>query len=482
MQLDKVLNQSEAAFEQYKTTSLADRASFLRVIAEQLEAVKETLIPTACAESNLPEGRITGELGRTTGQIRLFATYVEEGTWLEATIDHADPDRAPVPKPDLRRMLVPLGPVAVFGASNFPLAFSTAGGDSISALAAGCTVVYKGHPGHPKTSLMVFEAIQKAITEAGFPEGVFQHIEGGIAEGQALVQHPAVKAVGFTGSFKGGKALFDLANDRSTPIPVYAEMGSINPIIAFEKALEQQAKVAGQYAQSLTLGAGQFCTNPGVIFVPSSIAESFAQHVGKALADTAGQEMLHEGIQTAYNESLDKLANAGGLHWIQKAAGKETGHPALALTDLDTWIREEALQEEVFGPFGIVVAYDSKEALLQAARSLQGQLTITLWASDEELSSQGALISALQEKCGRLLFGGVPTGVEVGHAMQHGGPYPATTDSRSTSVGVYAIKRFARPFAFQNCPDSLLPEVLKEANPLGIVRTVDGVFSIRYEV
>ncbi|QDH80936.1 aldehyde dehydrogenase (NADP(+)) [Echinicola soli] len=475
MQLDKVLHQSEVAFEQYKTISLADRASFLRAIADQLEGIKEALIPTACEESNLPEGRITGELGRTTGQIRLFAKYVVDGTWLEATIDHGDPGRTPVPKPDLRRMLVPLGPVAVFGASNFPLAFSTAGGDSISALAAGCTVVYKGHPGHPKTSLMVFEAIQKAIAEAGLPQGVFQHIEGGIAEGQALVQHPAIKAVGFTGSFKGGKALFDLANDRSEPIPVYAEMGSINPIIAFDKALGQQEQVAGQYAQSLTLGAGQFCTNPGVIFVPSSIAASFAQNTGKFLADTAGQKMLHDGIQTAYNESLDKLATSGELKWIQKAAGKETGHPALALTDLDTWIKEEALQEEVFGPFGIVVGYDSKEALLQAARSLQGQLTITLWASEEELADQGALISALQEKCGRLLFGGVPTGVEVGHAMQHGGPFPATTDSRSTSVGVYAIKRFARPFAFQNCPDSLLPDVLKDANPLGIFRTMDGV-------
>ncbi|GGF40574.1 aldehyde dehydrogenase (NADP(+)) [Echinicola rosea] len=477
MQLDKVIYQSEAAFKHYKNTSLADRARFLRMIAEQLEAIKGALVPTACEESHLPEGRIEGELGRTTGQIRLFATYVEDGSWLEATIDHGDPERTPVPKPDLRRMLVPLGPVAVFGASNFPLAFSTAGGDSVSALAAGCTVVYKGHPGHPKTSLMVFEAIQKAIAAAGLPEGVFQHIEGGVSEGQALVQHPAIKAVGFTGSFKGGKALFDLANSRSEPIPVFAEMGSINPIIAFEKTLADPQQAAGQYAQSLTLGAGQFCTNPGVIFVPVDVAEAFAQQVGKALADTAGQAMLHDGIQTAYNESLDKLANAGGLKWIQKAAGKETGHPALALTDLDTWIKEEVLQEEVFGPFGIVVAYDSKDALLQAASSLQGQLTITLWAHEDEVADQAALISILQEKCGRLLFGGVPTGVEVGYAMQHGGPFPATTDSRSTSVGVYAIKRFARPFAFQNCPDRLLPEVLKEANPLGIIRTVDGVLS-----
>lgn len=474
MQLDKVVYQSEAAFEQYKITSLAERAAFLRKIADQLEAIKEALIRTACEESHLPEGRITGELGRTTGQIRLFAKYVEEGTWLEVTIDHGDPERTPAPKPDLRRMLVPLGPVAVFGASNFPLAFSTAGGDSISALAAGCTVVYKGHPGHPKTSLMVFEAIQQAIAAAGLPEGVFQHVEGGISEGQTLVQHPAIKAVGFTGSFKGGKALFDLANSRPEPIPVYAEMGSINPIIAFESALANSEQVAGQYAQSLTLGAGQFCTNPGVIFVPADMAEAFAQNTGKVLADAAGQAMLHEGIQTAYHQSLDHLADTGGLKWIQKAAAKDAGHPALALTDLDTWIKSPSLQEEVFGPFGIVVAYDSIAALLKAAKTLQGQLTITLWASESELTDQAALINTLQDKCGRLLFGGVPTGVEVGHAMQHGGPFPATTDSRSTSVGVYAIKRFARPFAYQNCPDGLLPKELKEANPLDIIRTVDG--------
>lgn len=475
MQIDQVLNQSAEAFSVYKKTSLAERAAFLRSIATCLEEIREELIPTACEESHLPEGRISGELGRTTGQIRLFANYVEEGSWLEATIDHGDPNRAPVPKPDLRRYLVPLGPVVVFGASNFPLAFSTAGGDSVSALAAGCTVVYKGHPSHPETSLLVYGAIKKAIEISGLPEGVFQHVAGGISEGQELVKHPLVKAVGFTGSFRGGKALFDLANSRKEPIPVYAEMGSINPVFVFKKQLKADLeKMAAQYAQSLTLGVGQFCTNPGVILVPKEYAEEFAAMASKSLEEVKGQTMLNQGIQQAYVGSLGTLENTSTLKWAKKAGGTDTGYPALALTELRDWLADKSLQEEVFGPFGMVVAYEDQAELVKAARALEGQLTITLWAEKEELAEQEELISELQEKCGRLLYGGVPTGVEVGYAMQHGGPFPSTTDSRSTSVGVYAIKRFARPLALQNCPDALLPDALKEANPLSIPRTVDG--------
>ncbi|GAB3649456.1 aldehyde dehydrogenase (NADP(+)) [Echinicola sediminis] len=475
MQIDEVLNQSSKAFNLYKKTSLADRAAFLRSIASCLEDIKEELIPTACEESHLPEGRITGELGRTTGQVRLFAQYVEEGSWLEATIDHADPDRTPVPKPDLRRYLVPLGPVVVFGASNFPLAFSTAGGDSISALASGCSVVYKGHPSHPKTSLLVYGAIKKALQNSGLPEGVFQHVEGGIEAGQELVKHPLTKAVGFTGSYKGGKALFDLANSREEPIPVYAEMGSINPIFVLENQLSTGLQgLAANYAQSLTLGVGQFCTNPGVILVPEKYAEEFAKETAKSLEAIDGQKMLNEGIQQTYAGSLKAFETTSALQWAKKAEGVEAGYPALARTDLKSWLADKSLREEVFGPFGMVVTYENQAELLKAARTLEGQLTITLWATKEELAEQEELISELQEKCGRLLYGGVPTGVEVGYAMQHGGPFPSTTDSRSTSVGVYAIKRFARPLALQNCPEDLLPDALKESNPLGIPRTVDG--------
>ncbi len=475
MEIDEVLRQAAKAFPIFKRTSLAERADFLRNIIACLEEVKDELVRTACEESHLPEGRITGEFGRTVGQIRLFADYVEAGSWLEATIDHGDPERTPVPKPDLRRYMVPLGPVVVFGASNFPLAFSTAGGDSISALAAGCPVVYKGHPAHPKTSMLVFRAIEKAIEKSGLPQGVFQHVEGGIAEGQALVMHPLTKAVGFTGSFKGGKALFDLANGREEPIPVYAEMGSINPVVVMENALDGDLdKLTGQYAQSLTLGTGQFCTNPGVIFVPKKYAKAFAEATAKRLEEVGGQPMLHEGIQHAYDKNLVALESVHVLQWNKRAIKGTNGHSALAMANLKDWLEEKFLQEEVFGPFGIVVAYENKEELLQAARDMKGQLTITLWASEEELAAQEKLISTLQEKCGRLLYGGVPTGVEVGYAMQHGGPFPATTDSRTTSVGVNAIKRFVRPLALQNCPEELLPDALKENNPLRIPRTVDG--------
>lgn len=477
--LNTHFDKAQQAFTALKSKSVAEKATFLETIASQMESIKSELIPTASRESNLPEGRITGELGRTVGQIRLFANLVKEGSWVEATIDHADPDRAPAPKPDIRRMLRPLGPVVVFGASNFPLAFSTAGGDTVSALAAGCPVIYKAHPAHPETSKLVAKAIKDAAQKSDMPEGIFQHIEGGITLGQDLAKHPLAKAIAFTGSYAGGKALFDTAAARAQPIPVYAEMGSVNPIFAFEDKLSKQVDaLATGYVGSLTLGVGQFCTNPGLIFVPESQADAFSNAVAEKIAAVGAAPMLHEGIAKTYKEKLTMLTEKKKLSWIQVASSTDlrSGSPALARVTASDWISDEAFQEEVFGPFGIMVTYDNSNQLLQIAESLKGQLTCTLWGEADELADNTEFIALIEEKCGRLLFKGAPTGVEVGFAMQHGGPFPSTSDSRSTSVGVYAIKRFARPVAFQDMPEAFLPEALKEGNPLGIWRTIDGVF------
>lgn len=476
--LNANFKKAQQAFKAIKSKSVAQKAAFLESMAVEIENIKSELIPTASRESNLPEGRITGELGRTLGQIRLFAKLIKEGSWVEATIDHADPERAPAPKPDIRRMLRPLGPVVVFGASNFPLAFSTAGGDTVSALAAGCPVIYKAHPGHPETSKLVADAIAAAAQQSDMPEGVFQHIEGGIAIGQELAKHPMAKAIAFTGSFAGGKALFDTAASRDEPIPVYAEMGSVNPIFAFEAKLSKNLDaLASAYVGSLTLGVGQFCTNPGLIFVPESKADEFAEAVAEKIAAVAAAPMLHDGIAKTYNDRIATLKEKDKLTWVHAATASELSHgsPALARVTATDWISDDAFQEEVFGPFGILVTYGNSSQLAEIAESLKGQLTCTLWAEDEELAENADFLALIEEKCGRLLFKGAPTGVEVGFAMQHGGPFPSTSDSRSTSVGVYAIKRFARPVAFQDMPEKFLPEELKDSNPLEIWRTIDGV-------
>jgi NADP-dependent aldehyde dehydrogenase len=479
MNLDQIFKSAQEAFLHYKNVTGKEKAAFLRKIAAGLELEKQTLIPLASQESNLPEGRITGELGRTVGQIRLFANLVEEGSWLEATIDHADPERTPAPKPDIRRFLTPLGPVVVFGASNFPLAFSTAGGDTISALAAGCPVIYKGHPAHPETSKLVGPVIYKAVIDSGLPIGVFTHAEGGIEVGQALIKHPLAKAVAFTGSFNGGKALFDAANQRPEPIPVFAEMGSVNPIIALKEKLGNNLEVlAKQFVASLTLGAGQFCTNPGLIVVPVEHAESFAREEKKELQDIVAAPMLHEGIAEAYYNALSVLQYRKELDWVKVAEAKDLikAYPALAKIKASDWLEDDHFQQEVFGSFALMVVFEHFNELYAIAQRLHGQLTITVWGEEEELAKKTDLLNQLEEKCGRILFKGVPTGVEVGYAMQHGGPYPSTTDSRFTSVGVYAIKRFARPIAFQDMPHTLLPDALRDENPLGIWRTVDGEF------
>lgn len=480
--MSKIANsfqEAQQAFLILKQQSNRDRTTFLEEIANQIELLKEELIPMAAKESNLPEGRITGELGRTVGQIRLFAGLVKEGSWVEAVIDHEDSERKPVPKPDIRRMLRPLGPVVVFGASNFPLAFSTAGGDTISALASGCPVLYKAHPAHPETSRMVAKAIQTAVGICQMPEGTFQHIEGGIDTGQELAAHPLAKAVAFTGSFKGGKALFDTCNKREIPIPVYAEMGSVNPIFVLEAYLSENLESAATaYANSLVLGVGQFCTNPGLIFVPKSHEAAFSSQVISQLKTVAGAPMLHEGICKTYHEALKNLATSEKLEWLLTTEANQLliGNPSLAKVKASDWLNEEAFQEEVFGPFALMVVYDSIAELEEVAVQLKGQLTCTVWGTSTELSGNKTFLNLLEERCGRLLFKGVPTGVEVGHAMQHGGPYPSTTDSRSTSVGSFAIKRFARPIAYQDTPEVLLLEELKDENPLQILRKVDGEF------
>lgn len=477
MPFEQILNQSEEAFKLYKKVSASAKAGLLKAIASEIEALGDELIQTASTESNLPAGRITGERGRTMSQLRLFADLLEEGAWLEATIDTALPDRSPLPRADLRRILVPLGPVVVFGASNFPLAFSTAGGDTASALAAGCTVVYKEHPGHPKTSQLVYSAIQKALKSSNLPEAVFQHVSGGIEAGQELVKHPKTKAVAFTGSYRGGKAIFDLAGQREQPIPVYAEMGSINPVLVLpEKAEAEGQQLAEQAAQSVLLGVGQFCTNPGLIFYPeTSSTNLFLERLAEKLEEAAGDKMLHEGICENYYKGFNKLVAHNGIEkLVTPDEDVLTGKAALAKTSVKEWLQNPEMQEEVFGPFTLVVTYNGLDELEQAAEQLQGQLTCTIWGSDAELKQAETLKDIVREKCGRLLFAGVPTGVEVSHAMTHGGPFPATTDSRSTSVGTYAIKRFARPVTFQSAPQELLPEELKDENALSIWRTING--------
>ncbi|MDF2158862.1 aldehyde dehydrogenase (NADP(+)) [Algoriphagus sp. CAU 1675] len=477
MDLNKIFADAQEAFLFYKNLSGKEKGAFLETLATILEENREEIVPLAVQESNLPEGRINGELGRTVGQIRLFANLVKEGSWVEATIDPADPNRSPLPKSDIRRFLTPLGPVVVFGASNFPLAFSTAGGDTISALASGCPVIYKAHPAHPETSRKVADCIHQALLKTSLPAGIFTHVEGGIDVGQALVKHPVTKAVAFTGSHGGGKALFDLANQREEPIPVFAEMGSVNPIFCFPKKLANDIEsLAKSFVASLTLGVGQFCTNPGLIFVPESQAKAYEKAIAAELNGIASAPMLHPGIAQAYYDSIQFLQSREELRWVKVADPKHliNGSTALAEIKASDWLKDNLFQKEVFGAFAMMVVYQDQNDLLEIATKLHGQLTITIWAEDEELKDQLFLLNLLEEKCGRLLFKGVPTGVEVGFAMQHGGPYPSTTDSRSTSVGAYAIKRFARPIAFQDMPEELLPDALRDGNPLGIWRMVNG--------
>ncbi len=474
------MKKAQEAFQTYRHFTGKSKAKFLRTIADEIEALGDNLVHAAMSEAGLPEGRVKGERGRTTGQLRLFADHVEEGSWVNAIIDHGNPERKPFPKPDVRSMLQPMGPVVVFTASNFPLAFSTAGGDTASALAAGCPVVVKGHEAHPVTNELVSLAIQKAAKKSGMPDGVFSMLNGDYKVGGALVKHPLTTAVAFTGSLRGGRALFDIANKRPTPIPVFAEMGSVNPIIILQDALNQRGeKIAKTLAGSVALGAGQFCTNPGLVFVPEDGYRGFVNILMEAIQAASGQCMLNKSIFENYYSRLGNTLSQQGVKAVHfsKKSKADSVLPSAGIASAQTFLSNPNLQEEVFGPFTLLVTYKTGDELVQLVKTLHGQLTATVFGEKHELGHQGNLINELNQVAGRLIINGVPTGVEVCHAMQHGGPYPATTDGRFTSVGTEAIKRFVRPVAYQDFPIELLPEALQDGNPLGIWRKVDGTFA-----
>ncbi|MFN3408090.1 MAG: aldehyde dehydrogenase (NADP(+)) [Limisphaerales bacterium] len=472
------------AFLNLRRWSGPQREALLKRIAELLEANAPAIVDRAGQETALPAARLQGELARTCFQLRFYGAAAAHGLFAGARIDHADPERKPLPKPDLRSMMVPLGPVVVFSASNFPLAFSVAGGDTASALAAGCPVIVKPHQGHLGTSEMVGLLVQQAVRECGAPEGTFSMLYGeGRDLGLALVKHPLVKAVGFTGSRSGGRALMDAAAARPEPIPVYAEMGSINPVFLMTGALTQRAEdIAVGLHASVTLGVGQFCTNPGLVFVAAGEgSQKFITKLANLIAATPPGTMLTAGLCAAYRAGVEKFAQVPGVRRVAQAEadpgpGNTRAGAALLVTDAGTFLSRHDLMEEVFGPSTLVVECASPAEMLAAARRLEGQLTATLHATPEELVAHADLLDRLAHKAGRLVFNGFPTGVEVAHAMTHGGPYPATADGRSTSVGTRAIERFLRPVSWQNFPDAALPPELREANPLGLTRLVDGAF------
>ena len=471
------------AYKEYSKKSGVEKAKFLRAIATQIEALGDDLLNVYTAESGLPKGRAMGERGRTLGQLRAFASHIEEGNWVDATIDTAQPDRQPIPKVDLRKMNVALGPVVVFGASNFPLAFSTAGGDTAAALAAGCPVIVKSHPMHAATGELVASAVIKAAHETGMPEGVFSNLNSsGIEVGQQLVQHPDIKAVGFTGSIRGGRALFDLASKRSEPIPVFAEMGSINPVVLLPKALDNRAtSLAKTYAGSITLGTGQFCTNPGLILgVKSESLTNFVNALAEEIVEVEPSCMLHPNIAGAYEANKANAMSQSGLMVLadyEDDIQPNYARQVVTTVEGETFLNNPTLHHEVFGPFSLVVQCESIDELEEIISKLEGQLTGTIISDQNEISNYSGLVHALQNRVGRIIFNGVPTGVEVCPSMQHGGPYPASTDSRFTAVGVHSIKRFVRPFSYQDWPNELLPDELKNENPLGITRTVNNALT-----
>ena len=474
-ELDQAVVLAHETFQTYRHTSGADRAAFLRVIAENIEACIEDLVIRMPLETGLPEIRVRGEAGRTCGQLRMFATLIEEGSWVDARIDRAQPDREPMPKPDTRSMMRPLGPVAVFAASNFPLAFSTAGGDTASALAAGCPVIVKAHSSHCGTAEIIGLAIQKAAADCGLPEGVFSLVYGdGRTVGQALVRHPLIKAVGFTGSYAGGRALMDLAAARPEPIPVYAEMSAINPVVILpEVAAEKGDALAEGLFGSLTLGTGQFCTNPGLVFIHADVADHITYKLTGLISNSASSTMLNAGICTAYGDGLMRLKNHADVQEFACGScgdGENQAVPHVFQTSAAAFLAAGDLTEEVFGPATLVVTYASDDELARLFGHIGGQLTASVHGTSAELAAQPQLVKWMEDRAGRIVFNGFPTGVEVCASMVHGGPFPATSDGRSTSVGTMAIYRFTRLVCWQDCPDTLLPDELKDGNPLGIQR------------
>jgi len=480
--LDRACMLADRAFDRYRETSAALRADFLEAIAQGVNDLGPTLIERAMRETGLPKARLEGERARTVGQLRLFAELLRDGRWVDAIIDRAQPDRVPARRPDLRMRKIAIGPVAVFGASNFPLAFSVAGGDTASALAAGCPVVVKAHPAHPGTSELVGRVIQAAVRRFDLPDGVFSMLVGAGHEiGQRLVQHPAIRAVGFTGSRQGGLALMRATNARPDPIPVHAEMSSINPVFLMPAKLAEEAEsIARSLVESLTLGTGQFCTNPGLVLgIEGPTLDRFRQAAAAALSDKQSTVMLTSGIHAAYVAGVRQLSMLDGVSTV--AVGQTpsidkgfAARPALFATQVATLLTAPGLSQEIFGPAGVVVACQDIEEMRLAAEHLEGQLTATVYLAADDHADVRRLLPVLERKVGRILFNGVPTGVEVAHAMVHGGPFPATSDSRTTSVGTLAIERFLRPVCYQDMPPELLAPSLADDNPLGLWRLVDG--------
>ena len=479
--VDQALRRAEEAFQDYSCRPGEEKAEFLDSIAGEILRLDDALIQRASAETGLPEERLRGERARTVAQIQMFASLIREGSWVEASIDRALPDRKPIPKPDIRRMLRPIGPVAVFGAGNFPLAFSVAGGDTASALAAGNPVVFKAHPGHPGTSEMVARAIGRAIVKNGMRDGLFSLLQGTSHQlGQWLVAHPLTRAVGFTGSFKGGRSLFDAASRRPEPIPVYAEMGSINPVFVLPGALRERSEaIAEGLKQSVTLGVGQFCTCPGlVVGLRDAAMDRMIERVADLMRRTPPATMLHPIILEGYQDGIRKVRNTAGVeaHLSENDPDESRTEACAALfvTDAQTFLKNAALHSEVFGPSTIVVRCVEKGELEKIAGTLEGHLTAAIHGTSDDLAENAKLVALLERKVGRLIFNGFPTGVEVCPSMHHGGPYPATTDAKYTSVGTAAIKRFVRPICYQSFPQEFLPAELQNDNPKKIWRLIDG--------
>lgn len=463
--IDQACQAAEQAFWSYGYSTREDRAKFLDVIAEELAARADIVTEMGSRETGLPAARLVGERGRTESQLRLFASHIRQGAFLDRSHDLPIPERQPLPRPDMRMMQRPIGPVAVFGASNFPLAFSVAGGDTASALAAGCPVVVKGHSAHPGTSEIVAEAVLAAVERCGIHPGVFSLIQGGRRDvGEALVKHPLIRAVGFTGSLAGGRALFDLCAARPEPIPFFGELGSVNPMFLFPGALETRAAAMGKdWAASLTMGAGQFCTNPGIAVVMRGPAgERFVDAALAALRLVQPQVMLTDGIAAAYRTGCTRIASGAGVQaLLSSACNQRLAAPYLFRTTGKEWLGNHALAEEVFGPLGLVVTVDDLDEMQQLAASLSGQLTVTIHMEECDAASVNRLLPVLERKAGRLLVNGFPTGVEVCEAMVHGGPFPASTNFGATSVGTLSIRRWLRPVCYQNFPDSVLPADLR---------------------
>ena len=478
-EINEVMDKAWIAFHQYRKLPLKQRADFMRAIAVELEACGDELIKTAMRETNLPEARLRGERARTIFQLNSYAEACEEGTWLDVRIDTANAGKTS-PKPDLRKMLVPLGPVVVFGASNFPFAYSTAGGDTACAFAAGCPVIIKAHPAHAETSEIVANAILKAAEKCKMPDGIFAHVHGAsVVVGKTLVTHPHTKAVGFTGSYLGGKQLFDWGNQRKEPIPVFAEMGSINPVFLLPEKLQQSStEMAKMYAGSITLGVGQFCTNPGLIIgIESDALQNFITTLGDEIKQVAPAAMLHPGISKLFSENKAKALSQQDVTTVavsETAADENMGTPTIASATGQAFLNNPVLHQEVFGPYSIVIRCKDKDEMIEVAKNIEGQLTATLMATENDLRNNDEFTEAVKNICGRFILNSVPTGVEVCLSMHHGGPFPATTDSRFTSVGADGIKRFARPICFQNWSNDLLPVELKNENPSGIWRTINN--------